>query len=222
MGSNPTLSAMPSTVTRRIGAITIGQSPRPDLLEPLRARLPGDVGIVEAGALDGLNPADLPSGPGAYPLTTRWRDGSPVTVDEAFLAPLVQAALDGLEGRGADPVLLLCAGGFPDLRAGSRLVRPFEAAVEVVRAIGARRIGVVVPIAGQAEPAGRKWRQAGFEPMVMVGEPGQIAVPAGIEALVLDFVGHPAVVVEALRERSALPMVDLGESGAAAAAALFG
>ena len=215
-------------MTRLVGAVGIGQSPRPDLLESLRARLPGDVLVVEVGALDGLPFDDLPQRPGAYPLTTRLRDGRPVTLGEAFLAPHVQAAIDAAEARGSAVTLLLCAGGFPDLRARGRLVRPFEAAIAELRAIGARRIGILVPIAGQTGPAERKWRTAGFEPVVLVGPPssaadGWTAIDHGsaIAAIVLDFVGHPARAVDDLRSRSAVPVIDLGEAGASVAAAHF-
>jgi protein AroM len=208
-------------VTSIIGAVTIGQSPRPDLLEPLRARLAGDVEVVEAGALDGIAAGDLPTDPGACPLTTRLRDGRPVTLGEAFLAPHVQAAIDAAEDRGADVTLLLCAGGFANLTARGLLVRPFEAAAEALRDLGARRIGVVVPIAGQARPAEQKWRDAGFEPVVLIGPPSSADGWTAIDAVVLDFVGHAAAIVEALRERVAVPVVDLGEAGAAAAADRF-
>jgi hypothetical protein len=214
-------------MARLIGAVTIGQAPRPDLLAPLRARLPGDVEVVEFGALDALAAEDLPERAGAYPLTTRLRDGRPVTLDEAFLAPHVQAAIDAADERGAGVTLLLCAGGFPELRARGLLVRPFDAAATELRDLGARRIGVVVPIAGQAAPAERKWRSAGFEPVVLVGPPSSadgwtaIDETSAIGAIVLDFVGHPATVVDELRARSAVPVVDLGEAGASAAAACF-
>ena len=38
---------------KQIGALLIGQSPRPDLVKPLAALLP-DWEIIQAGALDGL------------------------------------------------------------------------------------------------------------------------------------------------------------------------
>jgi len=88
-----------------IGAITIGQSPRPDLLARLRSHLQADgVTVVEMGALDALSVADLP-GPaaGGYPLTTRLRDGSAVTVDEAFLERAA-ALLRRLGSRASDRV----------------------------------------------------------------------------------------------------------------------
>src|SRR3990172_8863904 len=116
-------------MTRTAGAVTIGQTPRADLLEPLLARLPADVEVVEVGALDPLGPHDLPKGGGgAYPLTTRPREGPPGTLADPFWAPLVQAALDEAERRGATTTLLLCAGGFPDVRARGVLVHPLDAA----------------------------------------------------------------------------------------------
>ena len=209
-------------MTRVVGAVTIGQAPRPDLLEPLLARLPADVAVVEVGALDPLGPDDLPKGcDGAYPLTTRLRDGRTVTLDEAFLAPLAQAAVDEAERRGATTTLLLCAGGFPDVRARGVLVRPFDAAVAELRSFGARRIGVVVPIAAQAAPSEAKWRAAGFDPVVIVGSPPALDAPTGISAVVLDYVGHSVADVAALRAALTIPLLDLGESGASAAAARF-
>ena len=209
-------------MTRTAGAVTIGQTPRADLLEPLLARLPADVEVVEVGALDPLGPHDLPKGGGgAYPLTTRLRDGGPVTLDEAFLAPLVQAALDEAERRGATTTLLLCAGGFPDVRARGVLVHPFDAAVAELRALAAVRIAVVVPIEGQVSPSERKWRAAGFDPVVIVGSPPALDAVTGISAEVLDYVGHSAADVAALRAALTVPLIDLGEAGAAAAAARF-
>lgn len=218
-----------------IAAITIGQRPRPDLLAPLLVRLPAGVDVVEEGALDGLTADELDArrtpttsrasaeSPAAgYPLTTRLRDGSPVTLDEADLAPLVQAAVTRAERAGASVTLLLCAGGFLDVTADGHLVRPFDAAVERLRALGAIRIVVVVPFKAQAMPAARKWANAGFEPMPIVGEPATMAPPAIVaDAIVLDYVGHHPDAVAALRARSAGPVVDLGECGAEAVARLL-
>lgn len=211
----------------RIGAVTIGQAPRPDLLEPLRERTGVTAEIIEAGALDGLGRDELATrgllrgdeGRDAYPLTTRLRDGSSVTLDEADLAPLVQRAVERAEDAGAQATLLLCAGGFLHVTARGRLVRPFDAAVARLRAIDARRLAVVVPYPGQADAARRKWEADGFEVTMRVEDPPSVDVgaeadEASADAIVLDYVGHPPAIVEALRERARLPVVDLGEAGA--------
>ncbi|HUQ44735.1 MAG TPA: AroM family protein [Candidatus Limnocylindria bacterium] len=216
----------------RVGAVTIGQTPRPDLLEPLLARIGTEAEVIEAGALDGLTRDELPSrrslsGPdahGVYPLTTWLRDGSSVTLDEADLAPLVQAAIARAEDAGAALTLLLCAGGFHDATARRTLLRPFDAAVARLRALGLRRIGVIVPYEGQVEAARRKWQAAGFDATLLVGDPASLALSAdgdAVDALVLDYVGHASRVIDALQGRTALPVVDLGQAGADAVAAVI-
>lgn len=207
----------------RIAAVTIGQAPRPDLLEPLLARIDAE-DVVESGALDGLGADALPParrGPGAYPLTTRLRDGSAVTIDEADLAPLVQRAIDRGEDAGALVTLLLCAGGFADATARGHLIRPFDAAAMQLRDMGARRLAVVVPLEGQAEPARRKWAAAGFDAAAVVGDPATLDPRwiAECHAIVLDYVGHSGRAVSAMRSRVDTAVVDLGEAGAAAAVA---
>lgn len=214
---------------RRVAAITIGQRPRPDLLAPLLARLPADVEVIEEGALDGLAAAEIarrraPTGgsAGRYPLTTRLRDGTAVTLDEADLAPLVQAGVTRAERAGAGVTLLLCAGGFLGVTADGQLVRPFDAAVDRLRVLGAHRIAVAVPFEAQAAPAARKWANAGFEPVPIVGEPATLLPPSvPVDAIVLDYVGHSAGEVAALRGRTELPVVDLGECGAETVARHF-
>jgi protein AroM len=222
----------------RVGAVTIGQTPRPGLLEALLQRLEGTADVIETGALDGMTLDDLPSGGSgvaehidgraaaapAYPLTTRMRDGSRVTLDESDLAPLVQRAIDEAEDAGADVTLLLCAGGFLDATARGVLVRPFDAAVARLGALAARRLAVVVPFAAQAEPARLKWAAAGFDPTPAVGDLASVVVRgdvAAVDAVVLDYVGHTTADVAKLRARIALPVVDLAESGADAVVAMI-
>ncbi|MCB0157369.1 MAG: AroM family protein, partial [Caldilineaceae bacterium] len=95
---------------KRIGLLTIGQSPRPDLVQTLPVLSP--FAQVEAGALDGLAAAAIPLAAGAFPLTTRLADGGTVVVDEAFLLPRMQAAVHRLEEAGVAAILLMCAGTF--------------------------------------------------------------------------------------------------------------
>jgi hypothetical protein len=211
-----------------IAAISIGQSPRPDLVRPLRDRLAhSPVDILEIGALDRLTAADLPApADGGYPLATRLRDGSPVTVDEAFLAPRVQASIDEAEERGAVASLLLCAGGFAGLRAGRPLVRPFEVATAGLRSMAIERILVIVPLTGQLAPAASKWASAGFAPTVRAARLAEVpAIAATVESaagavIVLDYVGHAPDAVRQLRRLVDRPVLDLGDHAAATFASM--
>jgi protein AroM len=209
-------------MTTRVGMLTIGQAPRPDLVAPFARRCP-DVELVEAGALDGLGAATLPHAQvGAYPLTTRLVDGSPVTLDESVLVPFVRTALARLEAGEVVATLLLCAAPFAAVRGTRPLVRPFELAVRVLRTTGARRIGVVVPVEEQRHPATRKFAAAGFDATVWVaplrtagdrlpgwlGDEADAASP--VDHVVLDYVGNDPDDVARIRDRIAVPLIDLG------------
>ena len=67
---------------KRIGAITIGQSPRVDVVPEMQQILGPDVEIVQAGVLDGLSPEEIaalaPAGNGDSEI--RRLRGSPVLV----------------------------------------------------------------------------------------------------------------------------------------------
>ena len=59
-----------TSANKKIGALVIGQTPRPDLVDPLQALLP-EVVIEVVGALDGLSATELPDASHApYPLST--------------------------------------------------------------------------------------------------------------------------------------------------------
>ncbi len=185
-----------------VAAVTIGQAPRPDLLEPLFDRIdPRGVEVRQYGALDDVEPEALPAGSIsepppvtdprlehahqaqvgvsyrsrlAYPLTTRLADGRLATLDESFLAPYVQAAVSRGEADGAGATLLLCAGGFAGIAATRPLVRPFELAVATLRSLGLPDVGVAVPYERQVQPAERKYLEAGLFPIVRAAAPREV------------------------------------------------
>ncbi len=217
---------------KRIGILLIGQTPRADLMAPLD-RLAHACDLRPRGALDALEIGALPDAEGAsYPLVTRMRDGTPVTVDEAFLTPLLQQAIDALEREGAVVLLLLCAGPFAALTSTRPLIRPFQLAVGMLRSVGHTRVGIVVPTNDQRAPSKRKWTEAGFKPVIwsMEQQPAALALErwlaarvaehAGLSALVFDYVGYPLDDVQRVQAEVELPVVDLGHLAVAALEAM--
>lgn len=92
-----------------VGTVTIGQTPRTDVIPELSAIL-GDVTIREAGALDGLSRAEiagLAPQRGDYVLVTRLADGSSVQVAERHITPRVAAKIKEHFDAGVPLVLLL-------------------------------------------------------------------------------------------------------------------
>jgi protein AroM len=203
--------------------LTIGQSPRPDLIAPLRRLLPAGCRLMQAGALDNLPAEEIPPpGQAGYPLQTRLRDGSPVLVQESFLLPRLQEALTILEARGAAASILLCAGTFAGLRGERPFIKPFDIARAQLQASDLHTLGLITPVREQEAPIRQRWQAAGFQTTVWTGDVGaqddafwrqleaQIATH-NLECILLDYVGHPPQQVEALAHHSPRPVFDLGQ-----------
>ena len=206
---------------KRIGALTIGQSPRPDLVAPLMQLLP-DCEILQAGALDDLTPDELPDTTNAaYPLVTQMQNGDAVMVDEHFIAPKLQQAQNRLQARGVAATLLLCAGTFAHLHATRPIYKPFKIGCSVLGALNMKSIGLITPVAAQEIPIRQRWEAAGYETTVWTADLGnqdqafhrQISDRMhanGLDCIVLDYVGHPLEQVTLLQRSIQQPVIDLG------------
>src|SRR5688500_18507552 len=97
---------------RMIGAITIGQAPRDDVVPEMEKLLGAGVRVLQEGALDGLSRSDIAAlGPaqGDAALITRLTDGSEVIVAMRNLLGPPQACLDRPAPQ-TEACVILCAG----------------------------------------------------------------------------------------------------------------
>ena len=140
----------------RVAFVTIGQSPRVDMLPEILAAVHGEVEAVEFGALDGLGPAEiarlLPP-PGEASLATRLRDGSEVVIGKRATGARLQALFDELDRQRFDAITLLCTGYFEQLGSRTLLIeaqRVVDAMVDAF-SLGCRRLGVMLPLARQVQ-----------------------------------------------------------------------
>lgn len=134
-----------------IGYLTIGQSPRPDIVDEMRQLLAEAAGnftgtnerrrvsslrILEAGALDDLTRdeiAHLKPASGEDSLLTRLADGSSAVVGKSKLIPRLNSRIARLESLGTGLVALLCTEEFQGLRSHrSRLLLPCDQMVHTV------------------------------------------------------------------------------------------
>ncbi|GEM_PF-1005551 len=218
-------------MSKRIGALTISQSPRHDLLKPLHRAFP-DFEIIEAGALDFTDTSNLPDGYDAYyPLTTTLINGDVVTLDRDFLTPLVQTALVELERQVTDANILLCAGDFPDVT-GHNLVNPTQTAHNILQAMNMQNILVISPIELQNKPITDKWVNADFNPTVVTmptNSDSNIRIEWINEQLndkfngvILDYVGYPIEEIHKLQKAINKPLFELGQLAIAALQSVMG
>jgi protein AroM len=157
-----------------IGAVTIGQSPRDDVLPEVMSLLPAQTQVIERGALDDLGGgqiAGLAPPEGEAVLVSRLRDGREVTLAEAGVLPLVQEAVDRVRADGAGLVAVLCTGSLSGLRCPAPLLMPGPVTRGLVAALTGARLGVVVPAAGQAAAAAQQWAGAAGQVRVECASP---------------------------------------------------
>jgi protein AroM len=204
-----------------LGIVTIGQSPRSDMVPEMINWLPA-VEIRERGALDGLTAADLKTlapEPGDETLTTRLRDGSSAVIGRAGILPRMQAQIDILEAGGADAVLIVCTGEFPAFRHSRPLLLAGPLLTAGLSAIaGDSVIGVICPLAEQEQQSYEKFAHLEQKVKVAWATPYQPGVAAiedaarsladdGAEILVLDCMGYTQAHREAAAAAANRPVV---------------
>jgi protein AroM len=133
----------------KIGMLTIGQTPRVDLLPTLIEILGDGYEIVEAGALDGMSIEDVKGIeilPDDYILVSRMRDGTEVKITKRFVIPRVQEKIAELEEKGVRLTVIMCTGAFPQYESKGLVVTPQEILKGVLNgALKKGRLGVVYP-----------------------------------------------------------------------------
>lgn len=192
----------------RVGTITIGQSPRPDITVDLLRLLPPATEITERGLLDSLSNREiekLAPAAGDFPLVTRLRDGSSVVLAKEKLIPLLQTAVQELETR-CEAILLLCSGQFPEIPSPAPVLYPSRLLEHFVRALAPRSATVLVPHPGQVEPARQHWEAIAGEVDVLVVNPYSWkcpVLPRGQPGfLVMDCLGYSLAMKEELRKKT--------------------
>ena len=139
---------------KHIGIVTIGQSPRSDVVPEIQAHLGDHVEVLEHGALDGLTLAEVKNyapEPGMLPLVTRMRDGMEVIVAKEKLLPRLNEVMTALDGKGVDMILLLCNGDFPVFDTSCLVIEPQRLVDGCVAGLlrEGHRLGVLVPVPEQ-------------------------------------------------------------------------
>ncbi len=159
----------------KVGLITIGQSPREDIVPHITRILGPEIEVREVGALDDASPGAVDyrySGEQGPVYVTRLRDKSQVEVAESTLLPLIRRCVSELRKDGISTFGLLCTGEYPDLADIPGLIRPYPVLHRLIDALlPAGRLGVVVPSVRQVEEKKRDWASPGREVCVAVASP---------------------------------------------------
>ena len=134
---------------KRIGVITIGQSPRPDVIGEIVRVLGKGYEVVEKGVLDDYNVEELRKNKlksGERLLVTRLRDGQEIKVSHEFIVSKIQGCVDFLEKKKVEVILLLCTGKFPEFNSKHLIIQPSEIVRGTVAASLRRgKLAVILP-----------------------------------------------------------------------------
>lgn len=151
----------------KVGTLTIGQSPRVDVIPGIRDVLGPEVEIIEKGALDGLNLEEVrrfSPGPDDYILVTQMRDGTEVKIAKKHVIERMKRCIGEFQAEPVEIIILICTGDFPEIESGKFLLRPDRVMVHVVQSLlRAGRLGVVVPSPDQIPSLGRRWEKTGLD-----------------------------------------------------------
>ncbi|QBD80814.1 AroM family protein [Ktedonosporobacter rubrisoli] len=207
---------------QKIGTITIGQSPRVDIVPELKTWLRADCEIIEKGALDGLSHAEIarlaPHEPQQDVLVTRLADGSSVTITHEAVIPRVQQCIRELE-KEVSTILLLCTGTFPAFTTQVPLLIPEHLLYNFVRGIinPAFKLGVLTPSPDQVPHQQQRWQKnvahvsvaaaTPYADIAHVIEAGVALGKQGVDAIVLDCMGYTLEMKQRIRERVDCPVI---------------
>ena len=163
-------------VNRRIAFVTLGQSPRTDLVPEILSNLDNPVESLEFGLLDdvdakGLRAAAPRSGENAF--LTQLRDGRHVELSVEWTHERFREVYELIKLRGTDLVVLMSASCGQDFHPDGATLQSDHVVERTIDALSnaGLHLGIVVPLAGllrDPQPLGGPWGRA----CVQAAQPG--------------------------------------------------
>lgn len=136
--------------------LSVGQSPRADIIDQMLESLDMPIEATEIGALDGLTAAeiaDLKVRPGELSIITRLADGGDIVVSKPRIAERMARIAAGFRPNQFDLVVILSTGLFRDFESTCPTVNAQRAMESTVISLAAHgsRVGLIQPLAQQVE-----------------------------------------------------------------------
>jgi protein AroM len=160
--------------TKMVGVVTIGQSPRNDVLPEMKPFLGKGIEVRELGALDDLSRKeiqDIGANIKGDLLVTRLRDGTEVKVGHNDIIPRVEACIRRLENE-VPVIILICTGTFPQFKSKSFILYPEPILYNVARSVLREgKLGVLTPGVEQIQFQRERWMKIFPEVSVMGASP---------------------------------------------------
>ncbi|OAA92128.1 AroM family protein [Clostridium ljungdahlii] len=207
---------------KKIGTITIGQSPRVDVVPEIKSVLGDNIEIVETGALDGLTRGEIESfkiEDNDYILVSRLQDGTSVKFAERNILLRLQKCIEKLENSGVEIIVFICTGCFPPVFKSNRLlIYPQTILHSVVPNLASsNKIGVFTPLCNQIRQTYDKWSESGKDIEVIAASPYEsiekIKKAAldmkekNVDVIVMDCIGYNLKMKNMVRDITGKPVI---------------
>lgn len=157
-------------MTRTLGILTIGQSPRDDIVKLFATHLPVDTRVILRGALDDLTDTEIDALrplSGADTLYTRLRGGRDKKISKQAVIDRSSAVLAGLRADGCDAIVYACTGEFPPMEGDENVLFPSRVLAGLAHGLlPYGRLGLLVPFTEQGEKLVKKWERPGLDVVV--------------------------------------------------------
>lgn len=146
----------------RVGFLTIGQSPREDIIPEIKPLLHPNIEVIEYGLLDNLSQKAIKAlcpDPQKNPLVSRMKDGNQVQLSENKISKLLSQAIEFMnEKMSVKAVGVLCTHEFPAKKSSCPTIFPFDCMKFIIDEIlEAKKLGIIVPLESQKEMTLEKW-----------------------------------------------------------------
>jgi protein AroM len=213
-------SLMPRTP--RIAFVTIGQTPRSDIVPEMMAEIA--VGLEtqpsyeEFGVLDGLEGAELDAfraQDGEHSFATRLASGEEIVSSKSRTEERLNDILAQIDRKGFDIVVLLCTGTRINPLQNTLVVEAQRIVDSTVEALAAscRNLGVILPLERQVAEFAERHVFIG-NPTVVAASPysgGGMAAGAtgiaGCDLVVMHCMGYTAAMLEEVRSKVDAPVL---------------
>ena len=213
------------TAPTTVATITIGQTPRSDVVPAMRRALPDEVRILEYGALDELSRDEIAgyaARPGEVGIVTRLRDDSSVLLSHELILPKMQEKADiVVERDSAEVLVILCGADWSALTSPKLIVNPGRLFPAVVTALAAsRKLGIIKPDAGQVEGERERYSERGVDAAVTSASPyagherlrqardaGEYLRSEGCELIWMTCVGMDEAMRDVVAEATGAPVI---------------
>ncbi len=205
----------------KIGEITVGQSPRNDLVPEMEPFFADSVELIQMGGLDGLTREEIERfapGDQDHVLVSRLTDGTSVKFGESHVLPRIQTCIERLEEQGVSMILFLCTGEFPEnFRSRVPLIFPNQVLMGCASSLfGKCRLAVIVPAAEQEQQMYTKWAPVASSVFVAAASPYEgtesvataaSLIPEETDLIILDCIGYTAEMKCIIRQLTGKPVL---------------